>query len=439
MSCLRSMRKTGDGWIPSVPRDWALTKLKYVARFVNGAPFKPADWSDTGVPIIRIENLNGSEEFNYSPVEVDTKYEIREGDLLFAWSGNIGTSFGPSIWNRPGLHYLNQHIFRVTGYRLDKRYFYWALRAVTTRVESEVSGIIGLVHVTKHELGSIPIPIPSGSEQRAIADFLDHETAKIDCLVGKKQELLTLLQSRQEAAVRHLVVGHDLDVPKRASGYSWLGDVPSHWKVLALKRIAKRVIVGIAEASTHAYADSGVPLIRTTNVKANRIDVADLRHITREFADTNRSRYMRAGDIVTARTGNPGISGVVPPELNGSQCFTMLITTLRDQHVPEFFCYYINSEPARTYFALEGWGTAQINISVPILQTLPVPCPPEKEQRHIAERIKSATEVFDCQVHLINEAIERLREYRSSLISATVTGQIDVSNYRPQEAAALCQ
>jgi type I restriction enzyme S subunit len=148
---------------------------------------------------------------------------------------------------------------------------------------------------------------------------------------------------------------------------------------------------------------------------------------------------MRAGDIVTARTGNPGISGVIPPALDGSQCFTMLITTLRDRHVPEFFCYYINSEPARTYFALEGWGTAQINISVPILQMLPVPCPPENEQRQIAENIANAVSDSERQVALILEAIERLHEYRSSLISAAVTGQIDVRTYRPQEAAVLCQ
>lgn len=296
-----------------------------------------------------------------------------------------------------------------------------------------------IAHLTSDKLAALRIPLPPINEQHALADFLDRETAKVDDLIARKQQLLILLQSRQDAVVRQLVVGQDLDVPKRRSGYSWLGDVPAHWKVLALKRIAKRVVVGIAEASTQAYADSGVPLVRTTNVKANKIDTSDLLYINKEFADKNRSKYMRAGDIVTARTGNPGISGVIPTELDGSQCFTMLITTLREDHVPEFFCYYINSEPARTYFALEGWGTAQINISVPILQMLPVPCPPEKEQQQIAERIKGSMEAFERQVNLINEAIERLREYRSSLISTAVTGQIDIRTYRPQEAAALCQ
>lgn len=145
-----------------------------------------------------------------------------------------------------------------------------------------------------NDLRSLCVAIPgSVEEQRAIADFLDRETAKVEALISRNQQLHMRLQSQQDATVRELVVGRDLDVPKRRSGYSWLGDVPSHWKVQALKRIAKRVIVGIAEASTHAYADSGVPLIRTTNVKANKIDASDLRYITKDFADTNRSRYMQ--------------------------------------------------------------------------------------------------------------------------------------------------
>jgi type I restriction enzyme S subunit len=179
--------------------------------------------------------------------------------------------------------------------------------------------------------------------------------------------------------------------------------------------------------------------VRTTNVKANRVDVTGLLYIERTFADKNRSKYMQAGDIVTARTGHPGISGVIPKELDQSQCFTMLITTLEEGHVPEFFCYYINSELARTYFALEGWGTAQLNISVPILQMLPVPCPPENEQRQIAEKIAIAVSQSEHRAARVLDAIRVLREYRSSLISAVVTGQIDVRTYRPQEATALCQ
>ncbi len=367
-----------------------------------------------------------------------------EGDVVMAkitpCFENGKGAIASGLVNGIGFGTTELHVLRANK-DLDSRFLFYVTRSHDFRKlgEAEMYGAGGQKRVPESFVRDFRAYVPSLEEQRAIADFLDRETAKVDDLITRKQQLLTLLRSRQEAVVRQIVVGQDLDVPKRGSGYYWLGDTPSHWKVLALKRIAKRVVVGIAEASTHAYADSGIPLVRTTNVKANKIDTADLLYINKEFADKNRSKYMRAGDIVTARTGNPGISGVIPTELDGSQCFTMLITTLREDHVPEFFCYYINSEPARTYFALEGWGSAQINISVPILQMLPVPCPPEKEQRQIAQRIRRSMDAFERQVNLINEAIERLREYRSSLISTAMTGQIDVRNYRTQEAAALCQ
>ncbi len=90
-----------------------MTPLKYIADFVNGAAFKPDEWDEVGTPIIRIQNLNGGNDFNFYAGEVDPRHHVVAGDLLFGWSGNRGTSFGPFRWSGAGLHYLNQHIFKV--------------------------------------------------------------------------------------------------------------------------------------------------------------------------------------------------------------------------------------------------------------------------------------------------------------------------------------
>ena len=142
-------------WLREIPSHWTAKPLKHVTRFVNGASFNSKNWTEDGVPIIRIENLNGGDNFNFTESEVDERYHVNKGDLLFAWSGNRGTSFGPFHWQREGLHYLNQHIFRLEGYKLHRRWFYWLLRGVTTFVEKQAHGIIGLVHITKSELGIV--------------------------------------------------------------------------------------------------------------------------------------------------------------------------------------------------------------------------------------------------------------------------------------------
>ncbi|MBK8118225.1 MAG: hypothetical protein IPK39_02540, partial [Sulfuritalea sp.] len=119
-----SLKPSGIPWLGDIPQHWELRKLKHLTRFVNGLPFKPGDWKAEGIPIIRIQNLNGSDVFNYTNrTDLPDALLIRPGDLMFAWSGNRGTSFGSFEWIREFAGYLNQHIFKLVGYTLPKRYF----------------------------------------------------------------------------------------------------------------------------------------------------------------------------------------------------------------------------------------------------------------------------------------------------------------------------
>jgi type I restriction enzyme S subunit len=139
--------------------------------------------------------------------------------------------------------------------------------------------------------------------------------------------------------------------------------------------------------------------------------------------------------LVTVRTGNAGVTAVIPPELDGCQCFTMLITTLNEGLSVEYYCYWMNSISAQCYFSLEGWGTAQVNISVPILKALPVPIPPPSEQKAIVTYLNHETAKLDALTAEAQRAIDLLQERRTALISAAVTGKIDVRGLAQAEAA----
>ena len=145
------------------------------------------------------------------------------------------------------------------------------------------------------------------------------------------------------------------------SGVEWLGEIPTHWGSGALKRIAERVVVGIAEAATHAYSDAGIPILRATNIRAGAI-IGEILTVDPDYSDGRESKLIKAGDLITVRTGNAGVTALIPPELDCCQCFTMLITTLIKSVDARFYCYLINSKSTANYFALEGWGTAQINM-----------------------------------------------------------------------------
>jgi type I restriction enzyme S subunit len=158
--------------IGEVPEHWVIQPLGELVDFINGRAFSERDWKKTGVPIIRIQNLNGGTEFNYFQGEVEDRFAVTPNDLLFSWSGTRGTSFGPHVWRGPA-GVLNQHIFNVKKLRgVTQGYLLWALRFITSRIEKAAHGGSGIVHITKGALEQFRVPVPDAAEQVAIADRL---------------------------------------------------------------------------------------------------------------------------------------------------------------------------------------------------------------------------------------------------------------------------
>jgi type I restriction enzyme, S subunit len=238
-------KDSGIEWLGEIPAHWEVKPLKHIASFINGFAFKPNEWGFDGTPIIRIENLNGGGDFNFTTRVLSAKFCAEKGDLLFGWSGNRGTSFGPFIWWGSGRHYVNQHIFRIVDFPVDKAWLYWALRGVTFYVERQAHGIIGMVHVTRGELGSIPIPVLPRGEQEQIAETLERETARIDALVVKKERLIALLQEKRTALITCAVTkGLNPEAPMKDSGIDWLGIIPTHWEAVRVKNTLLERISG---------------------------------------------------------------------------------------------------------------------------------------------------------------------------------------------------
>jgi len=162
-----------------VPRKWTILRLGHLCDLLNGLAFKPEDWTEFGLPIIRIQNLNGSLDFNCFDKPVPEAYLVSSGTLLFSWSGNRGTSFGPYIWDGP-LGVLNQHIFKVTPRAgIRTLWFYYALDDVRQRAERAAHGGSGLVHVRRGDLMRYLIAVPSGTEQDALEAVLATHDARI--------------------------------------------------------------------------------------------------------------------------------------------------------------------------------------------------------------------------------------------------------------------
>ena len=424
-------KPSGLKLLGDVPMHWERTALKYMGEYQNGYPFKPEDRAGQGLPIIRISQLSGDTEPNLYDGTLDDRVFVQDGDLLFSWSATID-SF---IWTG-GPAWLNQHIFKVTpSGEAHKGFLFYVIKHIAPKLAEFDAHGSTMRHIKKESLGE-RIFVPSVEEQAKVATFLDRETAKIDSLVEEQRRLIELLKEKRQAVIAHAVTkGLDQSVPTRDSGVEWLGLIPKHWDNGTLTRVADRVVVGIAEAATHAYADEGVAILRSTNIRAGKI-IGEVLYVTPEFAEGRATKLINAGDLVTVRTGNAGVTAVVPESLDGCQCFTMLITSLSKLGLSAFYCYALNSLPSQRYFSLEGWGPAQVNISVPILKALPVAIPTLIEQHAIVEYLDGATAKLDELVAEAESAMRLLGERRSTLISAAVTGKIDVRGLAPQPEGA---
>jgi type I restriction enzyme S subunit len=186
-----------------IPRDWEVRPLGALCDLLNGLAFRPEDWGTEGLPIIRIQNLNGSTEFNYCVRRVPKQYVIPPGTVLFSWSGNRGTSFGPYLWNGPtGL--LNQHIFRVTlTAGQDVGWFLLALDEVRERVERAAHGGSGLVHVRRGDLLAYLIATPSPVEQERIGSAV----AGMNDRITEEQNELEKLNEIKKGLMDDLLAG----------------------------------------------------------------------------------------------------------------------------------------------------------------------------------------------------------------------------------------
>jgi type I restriction enzyme S subunit len=269
--------------------------------------------------------------------------------------------------------------------------------------------------------------LPPCSEQRAIASFLDLETARIDALVAKKERLIELLAEQRTALITRAVTkGLDPTVPMKDSGVEWLEDIPKHWEVKRLRHISPSLGVGVVVNPSSYIAVEGLPFLYGSNISEGRIDVAMARRISPQESRRLPKSELRPGDLVMVRVGAPGVTAVVPPELDGANCASLLVIRRNVAVESSWLSYVLNSKYVRSQVEVVQYGAAQEQFNVSHAADFCIALPPRAEQDAVAAFLNRETSRHDDLVAKVSEAIERLKELRTALISAAVTGKINV-------------
>ena len=199
-----------------------------------------------------------------------------------------------------------------------------------------------------------------------------------------------------------------------------VGVIPEEWEVQPLASVSERIMVGIASAATHAYRASGVPLLRNQNIGRGYLDDSDILFVDPEYEMAFRNKRLREGDLLTARTGYPGTTCIVPSRYESAQSFTTLIT--RPHHLDidsSYLCHYMNSEEGQRFFDQSQIGGAQKNVNVATLRCMPIPVPKLPEQLAIARALSD----IDRLIRALEKLIAKKRALKQAAMQQLVTGK----------------
>jgi type I restriction enzyme, S subunit len=428
-------KPSGVEWLGCVPEHWEVKRLKVSAQLTE---MKVEADEENPVPYIGMENIESWTgrllPLNPNVVPTGTANAFKKGHTLFGkLRPYLAKAFNPDF---DGL--CSTELLVLKGVELDRRALLYSLLSdcFIKLVDSSTYGS-KMPRANWEFIGNCVLPVAPPSEQRAIAAFLDRETGRMDRLVAKKRELIERLKEKRTALISRTVTcglpppaaraaGLAESPPLKASGLDWLSDIPAGWEAKPLKFIAL-VKTGFAFSSDD-FIDLGVPVLRIGDITPDgRVDFGDAKHLPDDFLRTNRDVIVRSGDIAMAMTGATiGKVGryrhETPALLNQRVC---LFRPMRGASI-DFLWYLLNTDFYIEHVLLTAFGGAQPNISDTQLVACSVPVPPLREQADIAAYLDEETAKLDALVGKVQTVVERLQEYRTALITAAVTGKIDV-------------
>ena len=373
-----------------------MARLGDVASYVNGFAFKPSDWSDEGLPIIRIQDLTGnSYQANRYNGEYHPKYEVNDGDVLISWSASLGVY----IWKGEKA-VLNQHIFKVVFDKaeIDKSFFVHQVQNILENAASETHGAT-MKHLTKPVFDALPFYLPSVEKQKEIAAVLD----KVSSLITLRKEQLTKLDQLVKSRFIELFGDPKLNDKGWDSGV-----VADYFDVKGGKRIPKGM--GYSDKKTNH------PYLRATDMKNETILEDDIHYIDEDVFQHIKRYTVKGGDIYLTNVGvNLGMAGVIPQKFDGASLTENAVKLVsKTEKVIDgvFLAHYINSPGIQEYINERKMSVGVPKLAIFRIETMPLLIPP----MDIQQDFNTFVEQTDKSKLAIQQSLDKLELLKKSLM-----------------------
>jgi len=427
-----SYKKSGISWLGDIPEHWALKRLGHYFKErrerASDTEFEPLSVTKNGI-VPRLETAAKTQDG-------DNRKKVLAGDFVINSRSDRKGSSGLSTMD--GSVSLICTVLIPTG--LHGPFIHHLLRSVDFQEEYYRWGkgiVADLWSTNFSDMKNIVLGIPPEAEQTQIARFLDHETARIDALIEEQQRLIELLKEKRQAVISHAVTkGLNPTVPMKDSGVEWLGEVPAHWKVSKLGHYAQ-ILTGFPfPSASFSHDESDVRLLRGANIGVGSLKWIDTVYWELNEGDMLSSYLMTEGQIVLGMD-RPWISeGMRIARVTQDDMPCLLLQRvaaitpnagLNDEYL---YCL-LASELFKAYVEPDLTGVSVPHISPEQILSFQIPIPPIDEQRMIGGFIKDQLDQMSALFQQASESVKLLQERRSALISAAVTGKIDVRGWQP--------
>lgn len=425
-------KDSGVEWIGNIPEHWDKKRIKETASLINGYPFDSKFFeAGKGVPLVRIRDIRSSSTEVGFVGDVPKESLINNGDLLIGMDGD----FNVSIWGG-GLAALNQRVacVRAPYYHLQKYIFYTL--PFNMKVVNDLTYFTTVKHLSSIDILKSAYPLPPKIELTTIVDFLDHETAKIDTLIDKQQQLIQLLKEKRQAVISHAVTkGLNPNAPMRDSGVEWLGEVPEHWDILSIKYLSDFVGTGGTPKNESSFCETAeVNWFTPGDFKGELTLNESSKFVTRDACNTGDAKLYPAGSILVIGIGAT-LGKVEYCEIDFSCNQQINIITPNEKTNGAFLRYSLSVQTeqmkqlsnASTIGIMNQEKTKQICLAIP----------PAHEQGKIVTYLLVADTRYSELLKKAQAQISLLQERRTALISAAVTGKIDVRHHASRPAGGL--
>lgn len=425
-------KDSGTEWLGEVPERWKVTKVKNVFRLVMEPSPKNNDFELLSVYTdIGVKPRKELEERGNKASTTDGYWFVKKGDIvvnkLLAWMGAIGVS------NYDGVTSPAYDILRAKV-QLESNFYHYLFRngACVSELKKHSRGIMDMrLRLYFDKFGDVMIPFPDYSEQQKIVSFLDRKTALIDQAVGIKEKQIELLKERRQILIHRAVTrGLNSDVKLKDSGVEWIGEIPEHWEVARVKQCSNKISKGTTPSTEgRSILDEGpIRYIKAENIQDGCITNYPAHFIDKKTNSLIRRSELQEDDILFviagATLGKVAIVSKVEIPSNTNQAVAFVRPN--SKVIPQYLSIWLTSSIIKELIWIDAVQSAQPNLSMEDLGNFPIFLPGIVEQKLIVSHIEILNTKIATAISLKEQEIEKLKEYKASLINEAVTGKIKV-------------